>query len=136
MTGQTTLPVETTLRQFWLRCLLFAGLMWGILPLITLPFIFRGNADSALDVWAAVMNGLSISPACTLAFWHRRLACVWLSVNAAVLSTSITLFTFRNHDFRVANVIGACVSVLLAVLLDVTEARQWPAALNRPTPIN
>lgn len=131
MTAQVTLPEEADFRQFWLRCLLVVGMIWGVIPLITLPFITRGNTDSTLDVWAAVLNGLTILPASVLAFWHRRMACVWLTINAGVVVTSMTLFISRNHDLRVGSIIGACISALLAVFLDVAEARQWPDALNR-----
>jgi hypothetical protein len=121
---------ESRLQQFWLRCLLAVGIIWGIIPLITLLFITRGHADSTLDVWAAVLNGLTIFPASMLAFWHRRPACVWLTVNAGLIFTSMTLFVFRTHEYRVGSIIGAGVSVLLAVLLDVAEARRWPGALD------
>lgn len=133
MTAQVTLPEEAGLRQFWLRCLLVVGMIWGVIPLITLPFITRGNTDSTLDVWAVILNGLTICPASVLAFWHRRLACVWLTINAGVVVTSMALFISRNHDYRVGSIIGACVSALLAVFLDVAEARRWPGALNRPS---
>ena len=121
---------EAGLQRFWLRCLLAAGVMWGIIPLITLPFITHGNIDSTLDVWAAVVNGLTVSPASVLAFWRRRPACIWLTINAGVVATSLTLFVLRNHDYRVGSIIGSCLSVSLAVLLDVMEIRRWPGALD------
>lgn len=69
------------LQQFWHRSLLVMGILWGIIPLVTLPFIIRGTNDSSLDILAAISNGLTIFPASVLAFWHRRIACVWLSIN-------------------------------------------------------
>ncbi len=125
---------EAGLQQFWLRCLLAVGVMWGIIPLITLPFITRGNRDSTLDVWAAVVNGLTVFPASVLAFWRRRPACIWLTINAGLVATSMTLFILRNHEYRVGSIIGSCVSVLLAVLLDVMEFRRWPGALDPDKP--
>ncbi|GEM_PF-5053083 len=130
MRHQSAMTEEAGLQQFWLRCLLAVGVMWGIIPLITLPFITRGNTDSTLDVWAAVINGLTVFPASVLAFWHRRPACIWLTVNAGLVAASMTLFILRNHEYRVGSIIGSCVSVLLAVLLDVMEIRRWPGALD------
>ena len=122
---------ESRLQQFWLRCLLAVGIIWGVIPLIALPFISRGAKDSTLDVWAVVVNSLTIFPASVLAFWHRRPACIWLTVNGALVVTSVTFYVLRTHQYRVGSIIGAGVSALLAVLLDTTEVRRWPGALDR-----
>lgn len=121
---------ESRLRQFWLRCLLAVGIIWGVIPLISLPFISLGAKDSTLDVWAVVVNSLTIFPASVLAFWHRRPACVWLTVNGGLVVTSVTLYVLRTHEYRVGSIIGAGVSASLAVLLDMTEAHRWPGALD------
>jgi uncharacterized membrane protein len=105
--------------------------MWGIIPLISLPFISRGARDSTLDIWAVVVNSLTIFPACVLAFWHRRPACVWLTINAGLVVTSMTFYVLRTHQYRVGSIIGTVVSLLLAVLLDMAEVRRWPGALDR-----
>jgi uncharacterized membrane protein len=105
--------------------------MWGFIPLISLPFISRGARDSTLDIWAVVVNSLTIFPACVLAFWHRRLACVWLTINAGLVVTSMTFYVLRTHQYRVGSIVGTMVSVLLAVLLDLAEVRRWPGALDR-----
>ena len=131
MTRQTGVGEKSRLRQFWLRCLLAAGIFWGLIPLITLPFITRGAADSALDVWAAVSNGLTLLPASILGFWHRRVACLWLTVNGGLVAAAVATYILRNHEYRVGNMIGAAISVLIAVLLDSTEARRWPPALSQ-----
>lgn len=130
MRHQKAMTEKARLQQFWLRCLLAVGVMWGIIPLITLPFITRGNTDSTLDVWAAVVSALTVFPASVLAFWWRRPACIWLTINAGLVATSMTLFILRNHEYRVGSIIGVAVSVLLAVLLDTMEIRRWPGALD------
>ena len=105
--------------------------MWGIIPLISLPFISHGARDSTLDIWAVVMNSLTIFPACVLAFWHRRVACVWLTINAGLVITSMTFYVLRTHQYRVGSIIGTVVSALLALFLDMAEVRGWPGALDR-----
>jgi uncharacterized membrane protein len=105
--------------------------VWGIIPLISLPFISSGARDSTLDIWAVVVNSLTIFPACVLAFWHRRPACVWLTINAGLVVTSMTFYVLRTHQYRLGSIIGTMVSVLLAVLLDLAEVRRWPGALDR-----
>lgn len=64
-------------------------------------------------------------------FWHRRTACVWLTINAGLVVTSMTSYVLRTHQYRVGSIIGAMVSALLAVLLDMAEVRRWPGALDR-----
>lgn len=86
--------------------------------------------DTPIDAWAAISNGLTILPASLLAFWHRRVACVWLTINAALVVSAMTSFALRNHEYHTGSIIGAGVSALLAVLLDVTEYRRWPGALG------
>jgi hypothetical protein len=125
------LSLQMRLRQFWLRILLAFGIFWGTMPLITVPFIFRGINDSTFDVLAAVCNSLTILPACVLAFWHRRVACIWLSVNGAiiVIALATSVRPFRDHAF--GTLVGLAVPVLIAMCLDFMEMRRWPDALDR-----
>jgi hypothetical protein len=122
---------RSRLRQFWLRILLAFGIFWGIVPLITLLFITRGTNDSVLDVLAPIINSLTILPASILAFWHRRLACIWLSANAALLLPVAISVMARTHQYDLGTVLGAIVPVLIAVCLDFMEIGRWPAALER-----
>jgi hypothetical protein len=118
-------------RQFWLRSLLSVGIVWGLIPLITLPFITHGTNDSALDVWAAISNGVTLLPVSVLAFWHRRIACVWLTINGALVVSSISTYVLRTHSHPLASMIGAVVSAIVAISLDVMEVQRWPGALDR-----
>jgi hypothetical protein len=122
---------KSRLRQFWLRFLLAFGILWGTIPLITVPFVFQGTNDSTFDVLAAVCNGLTILPACILAFWHRRVACIWLTLNGAMLVSVLTSFARRTHEHILQAVIGVAVPVLIAICLDFMEMRHWPGALDR-----
>ena len=122
---------QSRLRQFWLRVLLAFGIFWGTIPLISVLFIFRGKNDSAFDVLAAVSNSLTIFPASILAFWHRRTACIWLTINGAMLVTAFVSFTWRTHDFAFATLVGVGAPVLIAGFLDYMEVRRWPDALDR-----
>jgi len=117
-------------RQLWLRLLLALGIMWGFIPLITVLFIFRGAEDTTFDILAAVLNSLTILPACVLAFWHRRLACIWLTVNAAILLAAFASFANRTHIYGKGGVVGLAGSVFLAICLDLAELKRWPGALD------
>jgi hypothetical protein len=122
---------RSRLRQFWLRVLLVLGILWGTVPLITVPFVFRGANDSTFDVLAAVCNGLTILPACILAFWHRRMACIWLTVNGAMLALAVALSARRIHECDLGVIVGIAVPVFIAICLDFMEAQHWPGALDQ-----
>jgi len=115
------------LRQFYQRVLLTVGIIWGTLPFVTTPFIFRGTNDTTFDVIAAVCNSLTVMPACVLALWYRRLACVWLTANGVAITAAI----LQSHVHEVAALFGAAVPVLIAACLDMMEIRIWPGALAR-----
>lgn len=122
---------KSTARQFWLRTFLAIGILWGFLPFVMVPFITKGPGFTSFDIAASVLNSLTILPACALAFWHRRIACIWLSVNAVVLATALATFiqrTGRSDSLMIAEVAGP---VLFAVCLDFAEARRWPAAVEK-----
>ena len=121
---------QSRLRQFWLRLLLAFGIFWGLVPLITVLFITRGVNDSVLDVLAPIINNLTILPASILAFWHRRLACIWLSANAALLLPVAISVMVRNHQHHFGTIVSVTVPVLIAFCLDFMEISRWPAALE------
>jgi hypothetical protein len=119
------------MRQFWLRTVLVIGILWGFLPFVMVPFISRGANDTTFDIVASILNSLTILPACTLAFWHRRIACIWLTVNAVVLGGALATFirrTGRMDPLMIAEVVGP---ILFALFLDYVEARGWPAAIEK-----
>jgi hypothetical protein len=119
---------KSSLERFWLRVLLLGGLVWGVIPLITLPFITRGLQESSFDVWAVIVNGLTVTPASVLAFWHRRLACIWLTINGALVVTAVGSYVLRTQEYRVGAIAGASVSALYAIALDLVELRKWATA--------
>ena len=130
MTSIALIDEKFARRQFWLRTLLVIGLLWGFLPFITAPFITRGPGDTYFDVFASVLNSLTILPACALAFWHRRIACVWLSINAVTIGAALAGFILRTHRsdaWMIAQVAGP---IVFALLLDFFEVRRWPPAVN------
>ena len=131
MTNDARNDERSRLRQFWLRVLLVLGMLWGGVPFITTPLIFRGTNEPGFDVFAAVFNGLTVLPACAMAFWHRRGACLWLSLNAAMVATAVALTMERTGHFDLGALAGAAGPVLLALSLDYMELRRWPAALKR-----
>ena len=121
---------QSKLRQFYLRFVLAIGIIWGTMPLIMTPFIFRGREDTTFDVLAVVLNSLTVLPASILAFWHRRVACIWLTVNALLLSSAMGSWMLKTH-FEIGAIIGCGGSVALAIFLDVAEMRCWPSALDQ-----
>lgn len=118
-------------RQFWLRALLVAGILWGFMPFVLTPFITKGAHDTWFDIFASVLNSLTLLPACTLAFWHRRVACFWLSANAIVLAVALATYIQRTGRFESAMILEVAGPILFALCLDFIEARRWPAALRR-----
>jgi hypothetical protein len=119
-------------RQFWMRFLLVVGLLWGFLPFVTVPFISKGPGDTGFDIFASVLNSLTVMPACALAFWHRRTACAWLSVNAVVLGVALATFMRRTGQYETAMIAEVAGPIVIALCLDVAEMLKWPAALSTP----
>ena len=119
---------QSQMRQFWLRVLLTAGTLWGFLPFIMTPFITKGQGFTDFDIAASVLNSLTVLPASVLAFWHRRIACVWLSVNAVVLPVALATYIARTGEVNAHMIAEVAGPVLIALCLDVTEALRWPPA--------
>jgi hypothetical protein len=130
MTTAAAIDDRFAKRQFWLRSLLVVGLLWGFLPFITAPFITRGPNNTHFEVLASVVNSLTILPACALAFWHRRIACIWLTINAALIGSALATFIHRTGQFNTWMIVQVAGPILFALLLDFFEARRWPPAVN------
>jgi hypothetical protein len=124
-----TLDEKPNMRQFWLRVLLALGILWGGMPLLTLPLAIMGVVPAPFGLLVALVNGLTVAPACVLAFWHRRGACIWLSLNAVVCVAAIALSAHQTGDRYFVAMISLAGSVLIALLLDVMQIRRWPGAL-------
>lgn len=131
MTNDARSDERSRMRQFWLRVFLALGMLWGGMPFLTLPLVFIGVIGAPFGLFVTVLNGLTVAPACVLAFWHRRIACIWLSANAAVLVTAAFTFAHRPHEFHHAVTIAFAGSVLVALCLDSMELLRWPTALDR-----
>jgi hypothetical protein len=121
---------KAILRRFYLRCLLAAGMLLGGMPFITAPLALHGIIAAYPSLLAAVINGLSVLPASALAFWHRRIACIWLSINAVILLIGWFGLTDTGRQFDPVGIAGICGSIGLALCLDLIELRRWPAALG------
>ncbi len=117
-------------RQFWLRVFLVIGMLWGFLPFIMTPFITKGAYHTSFDILASVLNSLTILPACALAFWRRRVACIWLSIDGALLTIALATFIGRTGKVDVLMTIEVAGPVLIALCLDYFEARHWPPAVS------
>ena len=118
-------------QRFMQRALLAVGILWGFMPFVLAPFITKGPSDSTFDVFASVLNSLTLLPACVLAYWQRRIACAWLSINAVVIAVALARFLLRTGQFEVWMIVQVVGSVGFAVWLDVVEASHWPAPLEK-----
>ena len=121
---------QAILRRFYLRCLLVVGMLLGGMPFITAPLALHGIIEAYPNLVAAVVNGLTVLPATALAFWHRRIACIWLSINAVILVVGWVGLAHTGRQFDPVGIAGICASIGLALCLDVIELRRWPAALG------
>lgn len=130
MANDLSIDEKPQMRQFWLRALLVVGLLWGGMPFLTLPLVLMGVISAPLGLVAALVNGLTVAPACTLAFWHRRAACIWLSLNAVVCGVAMVLSEHQTDDRYIVAVISLAGSIAIAVCLDFMEVRRWPAAIG------
>ncbi len=122
---------KTRMRQFWLRVLLVLGILWGGMPLLTLPLVVMGVIPAPFGLFVTIVNGVIVAPACTLAFWHRRSACIWLNLNAVMAGVAIALLKPQTSEVYLDGTIGLVGSVVIALCLDFMEIRRWPQALNR-----
>lgn len=128
--GGMELDEKARMRQFWLRVLLVLGLLWGGMPFLMLPLVFLGVVPAPFGLLVALVNGLTVAPACVLAFWYRRGACIWLSLDAVVCVAAIALSAHQAGDRYIAAMLSLAGSVLIALCLDFMEVRRWPAALD------
>ncbi len=119
------------LRQFYLRCLLVAGMLWAGMPFITAPLVNRGPGDSALSVLTAIFGCSSILLASALAFWHRRVACLWLTFASALLIAASIISARLDQPFGTWELAGIAGCVALAACLDFMELQRWPGALEK-----
>lgn len=119
------------LRQFYLRFLLVVGMLWGGMPFLTAPLVNRGMGNSPLAVLTALFGSLSILPACALAFWRRRVACVWLTFASVVLIAG-SIATVRSGE-RLGGweMVGIAGCIVIALWLDFMELQRWPGALEK-----
>lgn len=131
MTNELTTDGKDPLRQYWLRVLLAIGLLWGTMPPITIAFVILGWSGPVFVLGAMIFNAFTVLPACALAFWHRRAACVWLTVNG-ILAAAALAITFEHPNLlSVPEMAALGGPVVVAALLDFMEIKGWPGAVNR-----
>jgi hypothetical protein len=116
-------------RQFWLRFLLVVGMLFGTMPLITLPIVLRGWVGSEFGFFTTAFGAFTVLPACALAFWRRRAACIWLSINGVLVFTAAMQRLVPAFDLgTILNIVSP---IAIAGALDYTEIARWPGALER-----
>lgn len=129
--GAAGLDSRARMQQFNLRFLLAMGMLWGGFPFVAQPFMVFGTGSSPLEVVAMAFNSLTVLPACALGFWHRRIMCVWLSVNAAMLIAMLAVSAHTGWHFNGAELADIAGAIVLAVWLDIIELKGWPGALEK-----
>ena len=124
-------------QQFNLRVLLVIGLLWGGALLIQLLLflmtygIVTGNKGTPMYMLAFLINCITVGPACALAFWRRRLACVWMVLDAILAVASVLMATPHEPSYGPAIVVSPIVPIVLAIAFVFIELRRWPSALER-----
>ena len=70
------------------------GSIWGLYAMgsTLLSSFTMGSNDTAPEVLAVVLYGLTILPSCIFAIWFQRKAAVWL-----VISAGVSLFGLGYH---------------------------------------
>ncbi|HEX3942410.1 MAG TPA: hypothetical protein VHX11_13070 [Acidobacteriaceae bacterium] len=63
---------------------------------------------------------------------NRRAACIWLTINGAMIVSAFISFAQHTHEYDVSSTIGIVIPVLIAIYLDFMELKCWPPALDRP----
>lgn len=120
---------ETRLRQFYLRFFLVVAMIWGTLPLITVPFLGVSSSDGNFARFAAIFSCVTVLPASILAFWQRRIACAWLTGNALLLLAALAASLRPGRHLGVGGIIEFIGSIAIAAFLDWMQLRGWPPAL-------
>lgn len=131
MTNGLATDGKDPLRQYWLRVLLAIGLLWGTMPPITIAFVILGWTGPLFVLGAMIFNAFTVLPACALAFWHRRTACVWLSINAIVAAAALAVAFQHSGLLSVPEMAALGGPVVIAVCLDFMEIKGWPGAIAR-----
>jgi hypothetical protein len=131
MTNEMETAEKSRLRQYWLRVLLTIGLLWGTMPPIAIGFVVVGWQGPIFVLAAQVFNAFTILPACALAFWHRRIACVWLSINAVLAAAALAACTRNPQLLNLPEITALAGPIVIAGLLDFMEIKHWPRALDR-----
>ena len=122
---------KARLRQYWLRVLLAIGLLWGTMPLITIGLVVASWKGPFLVLLAMVFNAFTVLPACALAFWHRRMACVWLSVNAVLAAIALAIAIQHPDLLNLPEIAALAGPIVIAGCLNFMEIKGWTGALER-----
>ncbi len=131
MNEQTGIEEKARLQQYWLRVVLTIGMLWGTMPPITIGFVILNWKGPSLVLAALVFNAFTVLPASVLAFWHRRTACVWLSMNAVLAVAALAVAAGRPQLLDVPEIAALAGPVILACALDFMQIKGWPGALDR-----
>ena len=122
---------KSRLRQYWLRVLLAIGLLWGTMPPITIALVILGWGGPRFVISALVFNAFTVLPACVLAFWHRRVACVWLSIDGVLAVMALCASVGHPQTLDMPQMAALAGPPIIAGILDFMEIKRWPGALDR-----
>jgi hypothetical protein len=128
------IALRDDLRRFWSRFVYFMGMMAGLLPLITLPanLFTISTTNPAIVALAQVINAATVLPASALAYWQRRVASIWLIVDAAMgIFARIEHPLKGTENWALFGVLGVGIPLFLGVFGLVTEWTGWPSLLEK-----
>lgn len=120
-------------QQFNLRVLLVIGMLWGGALLVQLlVYLMTGSGQPpSLASRAFIINCLTVGPACLVAFWFRRVACVWMLLDAILAAVATLHAPPGAPTYGPVVIVSPIVPILLAAALVFIELRRWPAALAK-----
>lgn len=127
------------LRRFWSRVAFALGMGGAFFPLAVVPGAIQtvGIPDALLEVLALVLYELTMLPASVLAFWHRRLAAVWLFLAGIAIAAGLLAEQhFLAGTKGIAPDYGSDYLFVVPLILGgfglATELMRWPPLLERP----
>jgi hypothetical protein len=117
-------------QRLWSRLIFFLGMLWGLAPFISLPFmmLMTGNNRPTSEVFASAFNGITVLPASVLAFRKRKIASWWLIADA-VVTASATLEHPSNGHF-LGSLLGIAAPLALGSFGLFSERHDWPPLLD------
>ena len=114
------------------RAVFGAGVVFGLLPLLSTPLLFLGGSGSTpFADGTLLLICLSVMPASLLAFWFRSAAALWLGITALASGVALLFGRLYVPDHGDTSLVFAVSSMVMGSFAALAELRRWPPALQR-----